>query len=91
MASGFKNPPSFGDGDKYETWRNELDMWVLVTDVKVEKQALAVSLSLHGQAKAIALELDKTKLNAADSIKYLLSTLDPESQNCENLQVLNDE
>ena len=52
-------------------------MWVLVTDVKVEKQALAVSLSLHGQAKAIALELDKTKLNAADGIKYLLSALDP--------------
>ena len=62
MASGFKNPPSFGDGTaNYETWRNELDMWCLVTDVKIEKQALAVALSLQGQARAIALELDKTK------------------------------
>ena len=77
MASGFKNPPSFGDGDNYETWRNELNMLVLVTDVKGEKQALAVALSLQGQAKAIALELDKTKLNVAYGIKYLLAALDP--------------
>ena len=78
MASGFKNPPSFGDGtSNYETWRNELDMWCLVTDVKTEKQALAVALSLQGQARAIALELDKTKLNAADGIDYLLKALDP--------------
>ena len=78
MASGFKNPPSFGDGEtNYETWRNELEMWCLVTDVKIEKQALAVALSLHGQARAIALELDKTKLNAADGIEFLLNALDP--------------
>ena len=78
MASGFKNPPSFGDGEtNYETWRNELEMWCLVTDVKIEKQALAVALSLHGQARAIALELDKTKLNAADGITFLLNALDP--------------
>ena len=78
MASGFKNPPSFGDGEtNYETWRNELEIWCLVTDVKIEKQALAVGLSLHGQARAIALELDKTKLNAADGIEFLLNALDP--------------
>ena len=45
--------------------------------MKIEKQALAVALSLQGQARAIALELDKTKLNAADGINYLLKALDP--------------
>ena len=78
MASGFKNPPSFGDGqNSYESWRNELKMWELVTDLKAEKQAFAVILSLKGQAKAIALELDKIKLNAANGIEYLLEQLDP--------------
>ena len=78
MASGFKNPPSYGDGQiSYESWRNELKMWELVTDLKAEKQAFAVILSLKGQAKAIALELDKEKLKAANGIEYLLEQLDP--------------
>lgn len=77
MASGFKNPPSFGDKEtNYETWRNEIDIWCLVTEVKVEKQALAVALSLQGQARAIALELDKAKLNDKDGMKFLLEALD---------------
>ena len=77
MTSGFKNPPSFGDKEtNYETWRNEIDIWCLVTEVKVEKQALAVALSLQGQARAIALELDKAKLNDKDGMKFLLEALD---------------
>ena len=77
MASGFKNPPSFGDKEtNYETWRNEIDIWCLVTEVKVEKQALAVALSLQGQARAIALELDKAKLNDKDGMKFLLEAID---------------
>ena len=75
---GFKNPPSFGDGEKdYEVWKTELEMWVLVTDIKEEKHAIAVTLSLKGQARAIALELDKTKLNSKDGIQFLLQVLDP--------------
>ena len=78
MVSGFKNPPSFGVKEtNYETWRNEFDIWCLVTEVKVEKQALAVALSLQGQARAIALELDKAKLNDKDVITFLLDALDP--------------
>ena len=44
--------------------------------MKAEKQALAVTLSLRGQAKAIALELKKTKLNSAEGMKYLSNELD---------------
>ena len=79
MASGFKNPPCFGDcgGNSYEVWKTELEMWMLVTDIKEEKQALAVTLSLKGQARAIALESEKSKLNSKDGMQYLLSVLDP--------------
>ena len=78
MVSGFKNPPSFGVKEtNYETWRNELGTWCLVTEVKVEKQAFAMALSLQGQARAIALELDKAKLNDKDGVKFLLDALDP--------------
>ena len=78
MASGYKTPPSFGDGEtSYEAWKQELEMWELVTDLKKEKQAIAIVLNLKGQAKAIALEIEKTLLNAVDGIRNLLNVLDP--------------
>lgn len=75
---GFKNPPPFGAdvNADYETWKNELEMWAIVTDLKKEKQALAVTLSLQGQAKRIALELDKETLNKEDGMKTLMKELD---------------
>ena len=64
------------DASDYETWRNEVEMWKLVTDLKEEKQALAIPLSLKGQARATALEVKAGKLNDKDVMKVLLKTLD---------------
>ena len=44
----------FGPGISYETWKNELEIWRRMTDVDEKKQALAVTLSLQGQARAKA-------------------------------------
>ena len=60
----------------YETWKNELEIWKLVTTVKPEKQALAVTLSLTGQAKAKALEIDTAQLNTEDGMNILLTALE---------------
>jgi transposase InsO family protein len=78
MASGnasYKNPPILDISD-YETWRNEIEMWILMTEVKAEKQALAVALSLKGQARATALEIEAKKLNENTGMKVLLDALD---------------
>ena len=73
-----KTPLHLGNWENsYKMWKQELEMWVLVTDMKKEKQAIAVVLSLKGQAKAIALEIDKALLNAVTGVDYLLSVLDP--------------
>lgn len=76
MAQNFKIPPSLGPDTVYETWKNELEVWELVTDVKPEKQALAVTLSLTGQARARALEIDAAELNTGDGMNVLVTTLD---------------
>ena len=60
----------------YETWKNELEIRKLVTNVKPEKQALAVTLLLTGQAKAKALEIDAAQLNTEDGMNILLTALD---------------
>ena len=76
MTQNFKIPPSLGPETVYETWKNELEVWKLVTEVKKEKQALAVTLSLTGQARAKALEIDVAELNKADGMDVLLKALD---------------
>ena len=76
MAQSYNTPPSLGPDTIYETWKNELEISKLVTNVKPEKQALAVTLSLTGQAKAKALEIDVAQLNTEDGMNILLTALD---------------
>lgn len=75
MASGYKNPPKF-DEDTYDNWKNELEIWRLVTDLAPEKQALAVTLSLSGKAREAAVSVKADDLNKEDGISTLLSKLD---------------
>ena len=56
MASNsYKNPPKFDESTSYETWKNEIEIWKLMTELPKKKQALAVSLSLGGTARQTAL------------------------------------
>lgn len=75
MATGYRNPPKF-DEETYDSWKNELAIWVLVTDLDKKKQALAVTLSLSGKAREAALAIDASELNKDDGIKTLLAELD---------------
>ena len=47
-----------------------------MTDVDKKKQALAVTLSLHGQARAKAVEIDVEKLSDKDGMQILFGELD---------------
>ena len=77
MAQSYNTPLSLGLDTIYETWKNELEVWKLVTDVQPEKQALAITLSLTGQVRAKALEIDAAQLNTGDGMSILLTALDP--------------
>ena len=48
--SSYKVPPKLGEDTPYETWKNEVNMWQLITDLDKNKQALAIGLSLSGKA-----------------------------------------
>ena len=76
MASaGYKNPPRFSEED-YEQWKNEIQVWKLVTDLEKKKQALAVTLTLTGKAKEAALGNTADRLNQDDGMDILIDTLD---------------
>ena len=79
MAShgNFKNPPIFDPKFRtYEAWKNEIEVWKLVTELKPEKQALAVSLSLTGNAKEVAMEIKAADLAKDTGMDTLIKELD---------------
>lgn len=57
--SAFKTCPPF-DGSKaaYAAWLKKLSMWLALTDVPPEKQALLIIQNLGGAAEAIAINID---------------------------------
>ena len=75
-ASTFKNLPIFGLGVSYEIWKKELEIWRRMMDVDEKKWALAVTLSLHGQARAEAVEIDVEKLRDQNGMQTLIGELD---------------
>lgn len=51
-------------------------VWQLVTELKKEKQALAVSLSMTGNARETAMEVPAEDLGKADGTEKLIAQLD---------------
>ena len=70
-------PPQLeNDNSNYVKWRREVNLWKLVTTLDKTKQAVAITLSLKGAAKDVALQLTDAELNAADGFDKLLDKLD---------------
>ena len=77
MASNYKNPTKFDPKTTlYETWKNEFEIWPLVTDLPPNKQALAASQTLSGTARETVLELSAADLNKNDGMTTLVGKLD---------------
>lgn len=71
-----KNPPCFEDENSYEKWRKDIEIWVKLTDLKENKQALAIHLSLTGKAREISSEISVDVLSQDDGVSQLTKKLD---------------
>lgn len=77
MASSVtKNPPVLDDLENYEQWKEDVLMWKEITDLSENKQALAVHLTLKGQAKEVANQVPTADKKEKDGLKKLLDKLD---------------
>ena len=45
--------PQFKEGDEYEQWANEKDIWKMVTELSPEKQGAVIFLSLNEKMKSL--------------------------------------
>ncbi|KAK6187111.1 hypothetical protein SNE40_005204 [Patella caerulea] len=75
-TASYKVPPVLNPTIGYESWKTEIEMWKLVTDLDPKKQALAVSLTLQGQAREKARTINVDRLNTNDGMNILITELD---------------
>lgn len=51
MATGnYKVPPAFDEKNSYESWKNEVEIWRLVSDMEKKKQFLCSRLIANGKS-----------------------------------------
>ena len=76
QSSNYKAPPTLTKGTSYETWKKEVKIWEIFTSLDKKKQAPAILLTLNGQSREAALELDIADLNCDNGVKNLMKKLD---------------
>ena len=73
--ANFKAPPLWPDILSFESWKQEVDIWLTVTDLKKPQQAGALVLSLNGEKREVAKEIGLAELNSNDGPTILLDKL----------------
>ena len=60
-------PPVFSpeENDNYLAWRNDIEVWKLLTETKAEKLGLSVYLALKGQERDVVRNIEPKDLNTA--------------------------
>ena len=76
--TSIKSPPVFNpnEDDDYISWKNDVGIWKLVTDLKEDKIGAAVYLALQGKAREIARELKPEDIGTKHGYDLILKVLD---------------
>ena len=75
MASKYIAPPPLVP-EKYTSWRKEMVLWEMATNVEKKKMAPTVFLTLTGKAREAVLEMEAATLNENDGLEKLFTKLD---------------
>ena len=64
--TNIKSPPVFkpDEDDDYVSWKNDVSIWKLFTDVKAEKIGAAVYLALQGKAREVVRSLKPEEIGS---------------------------
>ena len=72
-----KQPPVFDpeENDDYTSWKADVEIWQLYTNIAAEKQGPAVYLSLKGQARDAVRGLTAAEIGVAEGVKVITDKL----------------
>ena len=72
-----KQPPVFNpEDDDYTSWKADLEIWQMYTDINSRKQGPAVYLSLKGRARDAIRGVTTDQIGAEDGVKAIINKLD---------------
>ena len=75
-TASFKIPPIWGATQPFHSWKHEVGVWALLTDLPKEKRGLAVALSLTERRREVAMELTPEVLGSETGLTQLLPKLE---------------
>ena len=75
MAGRRIHPPIFQDGADFYEWEREIEIWSMVTDIPVDKQAAAIYLSLEGKARECCKSIKVDELKGSNGKEKLMNKL----------------
>ena len=75
MADRRIPPPPLKDGDDFEEWEREIQIWQLVTAIPEAKQGASIYLSLEGKARECCKTIPVAQLQGPDGVTVLIAKL----------------
>ena len=77
MSSNLKSSPTFkAEGDDYLSWKTDLEVWELYTDLEKKKRGPAVYLQLEGKARDAVREFKPEDIGKDTGLKSIMDKLD---------------
>ena len=77
MASGqLKAPPVFVEDEDYLSWKNDIEVWEMFTDLDKKKRGPAVYLTMTGRARDAVREIPAAELGGNDGLNKIIEKLD---------------
>ena len=77
MATGqLKAPPVFKEDEDYMSWKNDIEVWQMFTDIEEKKRGPAVYLSLTGKAREAVRDIRPAELGGNNGVEKILEKLD---------------
>ena len=74
MASKYIAPPTLVP-EKYTSWRKEMKIWQMATNIELKKRAPTVFLCLPEKAKEAIMEMDAELLNKDDGLDKMFEKI----------------
>ena len=72
------SPPVFHaeEDDDYMAWKNDVEVWKMLTDMKPEKLGAAVYLALKGRARDLVRNIKPAEIGVEGGFDKVLAALD---------------